>query len=343
MPMTDPSESPDLDQTSDEIGPDPWQARLDRLKTAALAMRQTLEEQTDSLGKKEEEIALLTARVAERDQSLRELEGRYQGLVASQADSPGAESPAPTPRSRPPLAATLGGAVAIALVAGWVGWGLGTGSDENPPLPSLPPEPAAAAIAVADAAGDLRPEAAEPEDPDEAESAAEEVKAADAPAEETDPGDGAEAAEAPETDEGNPTGGSPVKAADRTRELTAAQESQRKAVRSEMVRWGKKEKWSEVVRLGETLRQKYRIDWEAELLLAEGLRRTKHEAAAAAYRAFATAYPTSPAVAEAYYYAGSLDYKAGRQEEARAALKRAAKKKGSKYARKAKQLLAAVK
>lgn len=102
------------------------------------------------------------------------------------------------------------------------------------------------------------------------------------------------------------------------RELTAAQDEERKVYRKRMFSAISRKAWPLAVRLGTKLRDDYRLDWEAELKLAEALRLSGQGVEAiAVYRHFIQEYPTNLYADNARYWLGELYLERGDSERAK--------------------------
>ncbi len=99
----------------------------------------------------------------------------------------------------------------------------------------------------------------------------------------------------------------------------------RKEMRRAMVSAFKAGKYADAVKLGRALRQKYKIDWEAEFAIAEAERNAGFaEDAIASYRAFVASYPGNLYVDDAEFWLAELLTARGKKAEAKALYQRVA-------------------
>lgn len=109
-------------------------------------------------------------------------------------------------------------------------------------------------------------------------------------------------------------------------ELTPEQEATRKVLRRRLMAATEDQDWTQVLRLGEQLAKKYRLDWEAQSQLASAQRHLKrHELAISTYRHFVATYPTNRFATEARYWLGMLYVQRADHAKAKRLLERVAK------------------
>ncbi|MEM6531300.1 MAG: cyclic nucleotide-binding domain-containing protein [Myxococcota bacterium] len=102
------------------------------------------------------------------------------------------------------------------------------------------------------------------------------------------------------------------------RELTPEQDALRKSLRKRMFNAASSQAWNLVIRQGERLRKELRLDWEAQLKLAEAQRKTgAREAAIATYRHFVATYPTNFNAGNARFWLAELYLERGDRERAK--------------------------
>ncbi|MEL6195964.1 MAG: cyclic nucleotide-binding domain-containing protein [Myxococcota bacterium] len=124
------------------------------------------------------------------------------------------------------------------------------------------------------------------------------------------------------------------------RELTPEQEAQRKLIRKRMFAASAAGNTELAIRLGLRLRDRFRLDWEAQLKLAEAQRIQGNGAAAlAAYRHFVANYSTNSYVSEARFRLAELLLARGEHPKAQRLLKRVAADTESPFASQAKSEL----
>ncbi|MEM6731476.1 MAG: cyclic nucleotide-binding domain-containing protein, partial [Myxococcota bacterium] len=124
------------------------------------------------------------------------------------------------------------------------------------------------------------------------------------------------------------------------RELTSDQESQRKSYRKRMFAAFDRQAWIVAIRLGFKLRNDYRLDWEAELKLADAQRLSGEKASAiATYRHFVSNYPTNLYADTARFWLGELFLERGDTEKAKRLFVRVAENKSSDFGKSAKRRL----
>lgn len=127
------------------------------------------------------------------------------------------------------------------------------------------------------------------------------------------------------------------------RELTPEQEAQRKLIRKRMFAAAAAGNTELTIRLGLRLRDRFRLDWEAQLKLADAQRAQGNSAAAlAAYRHFVANYSTNSYASEARFRLAELLLARGEQPKAQRLLKRVAADEESPFASKAKSQLEAL-
>ncbi len=180
---------------------------------------------------------------------------------------------------------------------------------------------------------------AEAGDPAAAEPEGEDPSGAAAPTEGEEADTGAEEAGTLEGETGEDETDTPEQPA----QLSPEQEAQRKALRRKMFDAHRKKRWGETARLGVQLREEYNLDWEAQLKLADALRRGKKiEEAAVVYLAFIEQHPDNDKIVDALFKAANLLVKLGRTEEALPLYERVSKLPKSEFKREAKKALKAL-
>jgi len=131
--------------------------------------------------------------------------------------------------------------------------------------------------------------------------------------------------------------------AERPAQLDPEQETQRKALRRKMFDAHRKKRWGEVARLGGQLRDEYGLDSEAQLKLADALRRgKKFEEAVVVYLAFIEQNPDSGKIGDALFKGANLLVKLDRTAEALPLYERVSKLPKSEFKREAKKALKAL-
>lgn len=120
----------------------------------------------------------------------------------------------------------------------------------------------------------------------------------------------------------------------------AQSEAERKEVRKKMLKAFRQKRWADAIVHGKTLKDRFRLDWEAEFKLAEALREhRKFEEAFAAYQAFLEHHPDTVLADDATFWIAAILHKNGKLDEARSHYLRVSEQKDSSFANKAKLLL----